>query len=149
MNAPVAGTRLPEEVHPSPHRDRVPAWATWVSLVAAPLAWFVQLLIDTWLGSNACYGLDGPRTQPLWSIAPVMAVVDIAAIVIAIAGGLLALRNWRTSAHERPGHAHHLIASGDGRLRFMAMSAMISTAMIGAAMLYAAVNHGLLAGCGT
>lgn len=149
MNAPVASTKLPEEVHPSPHRDRVPAWSMWVGSVAAPLTWLLQLAIDTYLGSNACYALAAPRTQPLWAITPIMAVIDIVAIVIAIAAAWLSWRNWRASAHERPGHAHQLIASGDGRLRFMSMGALISTGMVLLAMLYGGISHAILAGCGT
>jgi hypothetical protein len=149
MNAPVASTRLPEEVHPSPHRDRIAPWALWTGSVAAPLAWLFQLAIDTFIGSNACYALDAPRTDPLWAVAPALAVVDITAIAVALAAGWLSWRNWRASSHERPGHAHHLIASGDGRLRFMAMGAMISTGMVALAMVYGAVSHAMVVGCGT
>ncbi len=149
MNAPVASTRLPEEVHPSPHRDRVPAWRTWVGSVGAPLAWFIQLAIDTCVGSNACYALAAPRTQPLWAIVPIMSVVDILAIVAAVVAVWFSWGNWRASAQERPGHAHHLIESGDGRMRFMAMGAMISAGMVLLAMIYGGVSHALVAGCGT
>jgi hypothetical protein len=138
--------RLP---HPSPHAGRVSGLALGLGLWLAPAAWFLQLSIDTWVASHACYPRDVPFLVPQSALSLVMAPVDAVALVLALAGGFIAWRSWRATRAEKPGRGHELIASGEGRARFMAMAGMLTTAMVLMAMVYAALVHALMGGCGT
>ena len=142
-------TAMPHVEHPSPHANRVSGLALGVGLWLAPAVWFVQLSIDTWAASHACYPRDVPFLSPQAALAPVFGPVDALAFVIALAAGFVAWRSWRATRAEKPGRGHELIASGEGRARFLAMAGMITSGMIVLAMAYAGLVHALLDGCGT
>lgn len=149
MSTAPSSTTLPADVHPSPHADRVPGWMQAVGLMLAPAAWFLQLTVDTWAATHACF----PRDEPLLAaVAPLAAPVGIADAV-ALLLGLLALAvawgGWRRSRGERAGGSAKSMSSGDGRTRFLCMAGMLSTAMVLMAMAYAALAHMALPGCGT
>jgi hypothetical protein len=129
MNAATApDTRsTPErEPHPSPHRGRVGSLSTWFGLLGAPVAWSLQELVNVGLAGYACYPHGIPLAEPLWAgMSATTLAIEIAAIVISIAAGLVAFANWRRSRDEKPGGAGRLVGSGDGRTRFMAMAGMM------------------------
>jgi hypothetical protein len=117
-------------VHPSPHRERVGAWAMWFGILGAPVAWSVQQLINAPLFAHGCYPKDVPLAAPIWGNAgSVGLVVEVVAVVLCVAAGLVALRNWRRTREEKEGSGHHLMESGDGRSRFMAMVGIICSGL--------------------
>ncbi len=114
--------------HPAPHRDRVGLSALWFGIAAAPLAWTVQQLFSSTLAGYACYPHADPRTSPVWNgLSPVLLAITAAAFVIALSGGGVAWTSWRQTRWERPGSGHHLMETGDGRTRFMAMCGMLTS----------------------
>jgi hypothetical protein len=121
----------PEQgVHPSPHRTAVGAWAMWFCILGAPAAWAMQELIDAPLFAHGCYPKDVPLALPIWSHAGAIAwAVEGVAVVVCIASGLVAWRNWRRTQGEKEGSGHHLMEAGDGRSRFMAMAGMICSGL--------------------
>jgi hypothetical protein len=145
-----AQAQLPIKIdHPSPHRGRIGVFALLFGMAAAPLAWDVQLLVSVSLSGHACYPRNTLLRSPLWSGTwPILLVVSMAGIVIAIAGGFVAYRSWLGTLDERPGSAHHLLESGDGRSRFMAMFGMLGSALFLVALVFGAVALYLVPLCG-
>jgi hypothetical protein len=137
-----------DQEHPSPHRERTSLLALWTGLALAPLAWFIQLSIETPLLSQACYPRDEPYQGALPGLSLVVLAVDAISLVVAVVGLLVAWRTWRRTAHEVPGKGARLLASGDGRSRFMAMAGILASGLVVTAMLYVGVTHLLLRGCG-
>jgi len=137
-----------DQEHPSPHREKVSLTALWTGLLLAPSAWFLQLAIDTPLLSQACYPKDEPHLGLLPVLSTTVLVVDLLAFAAATAGFVIAWSCWRRTAGEKPGQGGNLIASGDGRSRFMAMAGMLTSALVGIAVLYIALLHVLLQECG-
>jgi len=108
--------------HPSPERHKAPFAALVVGLSAAPIAWALQTVFGSSLVSESCY----PGMMPLaiperpelrgWLVA-----LNVAAIVIGLAGNFVAHRSWSATRSERGGPAAHLLEVGEGRTRFLAM----------------------------
>jgi len=125
-----AGHGPAQGFHPSPHRDRVSPWAMWFCILGAPTAWSIQQLVNSPLFAHGCYPKDVPIAEPIWSNAFGVALwVELVALAVCIAAGLTAWRNWRRTRGEKEGSGHHLVESGDGRSRFMAMVGMICSGL--------------------
>ncbi|MFC5499709.1 hypothetical protein ACFPOE_19355 [Caenimonas terrae] len=135
--------------HPAPHRERVSALSALLGLLLAPLAWFLQLSLNVALASQACFPKDMPLDAPVMrGLLPLAAGAEVAALVLAAVGGWLAWRNWQRTSGERPGPVHHLIESGDGRTRFLALSGMMTSGLFLLAVLFDAVALSAAPVCG-
>jgi len=108
--------------HPAPHRHRVALAALLFGLIAAPLAWQVQVL------ASSAISVHDWRTA-LFTIAGVC-------IATALAGGAVAFVSWRRTFAEFPGSAHHLLDRGQGRARFMAMCGILVSLLFLYALLF-------------
>jgi len=105
---------------------------------AAPAAWDAQLLFNTAFSGHACYPRDVLLNTPLWlHLWPILAAISIGAIVISIAGGIVAFRSWWQTREEKPGSGHHLLDAGEGRTRFLAMFGILTSALFLVAILFA------------
>ncbi|HEX6440664.1 MAG TPA: hypothetical protein VF007_00650 [Stellaceae bacterium] len=54
--------------HPAPFAGAVSKWLLFTALLAAPIAWFIQLFVDYGLTSQACFparAADRDRPRPL------------------------------------------------------------------------------------
>jgi hypothetical protein len=145
MNTAATASSSPmhRQPHPSPHRAKVGAFPIWFAIVAAPLAWNLQLLFNVALVAHGCYPHDEPRSEPLWNhLATATTAIEAIAMAVCVVAGLVAWRNWRRTREEAAGSAHHLIEGGDGRTRFMAMVGILCSGLFGLAVLFSA---GLLA----
>ena len=93
---------------------------------ARPIAWSLQELVNVSLAGHACYPHDVPLATPLWP--HLGGIVGLRSKPSPSSSASLPAwsrwRNWRRSRHEKPGDAHQLLGSGDGRTRFMAMAGM-------------------------
>lgn len=147
MTAQDAAAARGDQEHPSPHRAQASPWALWTGLLLAPLAWFVQLAIDTPVLSQACYPRDEPYQGALPQVERLVLCVDVLTLVAVAVGLFVAWRTWRRTAGEKPGRSRSLMASGDGRSRFMAMAGMLASALVGIAVIYIGLMHLLLRGC--
>lgn len=136
-----SGAAVERQEHPAPHRHRVGLFAQWSQLVVAPLAWSLQLMVDTVLESHGCFPHQTPIERNLFSHAPGLMGATVAVVTVAcVAGFLLAARNWRCTRAERPGLAHHVMEAGDGRTRFLALAGMIVSGLF----LLAVLVHGAM-----
>jgi hypothetical protein len=129
--------------HPAPHRHRVGAWAMWFSILGAPIAWSAQQLVNPPIFAHGCFPNDAPLTESIWRNGGTVAFsIEAAAIVVCLVAGAVAWRNWRRTRDEKEGSGHHLIESGDGRSRFMAMVGVLCS---GGFLLAVLVSTALLA----
>jgi len=152
MNTAATASSSPmhRQPHPSPHRAKVGAFPIWFAIVAAPLAWNLQLLFNVALVAHGCYPHDEPRSEPLWNhLATATTAIEAIAMAVCVVAGLVAWRNWRRTREEAAGSAHHLIEGGDGRTRFMAMSGMLTSGIVLVASIYAILSHLTVPWCGT
>jgi hypothetical protein len=123
--------------HPAPHRARVGLAALLFGIAAAPAAWDAQLMLSVALSGHACYPRERLLAAPLWSgLWSILLAISVGGIGIALAGGVVALRSWRRTRAERPGSGHHLLESGDGRTRFMAMCGLLTSAVFLLALIF-------------
>lgn len=152
MNAsttPDARSATERQPHPSPHRARVGLLATWFGILGAPVAWSLQELVNFGLSSYACYPHDAPLTQPLWAqLTTITYVVEAIALLIGLAAGATAWRNWRRSRTEKDGNADRLLGGGDGRTRFMAMVGMLTSGLFLVGIVFATLYIAGVPACG-
>lgn len=124
--------------HPSPQRRRVGLAALFFGLGAAPFAWNAQLLLSTALSGHACYPRDVPLALPIWNGAwGILLAIGLAALALAVTGGLVSWRNWRRTQDEAGGSAHHLLDVGEGRTRFLAMFGLLTSFLFALGIVFA------------
>jgi hypothetical protein len=121
--------------HPAPLRHTAPAWLLIVGLLAAPVAWSLQLLISYGVSGEKC-GAYGPlATLPLGSRSMTFAAIGVAAVVACLLGLWAAYVTWRLTREEASGDHHVGLTAGAGRTRFLGLCGIISSAtfLVGAA----------------
>jgi hypothetical protein len=116
--------------HPAPHRARVRLGLIAFGLMAAPLAWGAQLVINYALASHACF----PGGRPLQSVAlgwgavwSVLFVVELITLAIALAGAAAAHRSWRATRAESYGNTEEMTEAGRGRTRFLSLWGLMTS----------------------
>ena len=141
---------LPErQPHPSPHRHRVIGSALWFGLLGAPVAWGLQELINVSLAGHACYPHDMPLAIPLFEHLKGISVgVEAVAFLVCAVAGVVAYSAWRKTRNEKPGNAHQLLGSGDGRTRFMAIAGLMTSGLFAIGTALAAFNLATISPCG-
>jgi hypothetical protein len=113
---------------PSEPTHRISTTSLMATLVAAPAAWVLQLLVNYGLSSEACFPHDAPRVAPAPGLAwvwPVLLTIDIVTLVVAAAALVLALVNWQRARAGRVGGwggpERQLMEGTAGRTRFLAV----------------------------
>jgi hypothetical protein len=113
--------------------------ALWFGLAAAPLGWTLQMWMSASLAGYACYPHADPVGKPLWTWLPaVLPAISAAAFAIALSGGAVAWNTWQHTRSERPGSAHQLMETGDGRTRFIAMFGLLTSTVFVIAVAFGA-----------
>lgn len=101
----------------------------WFGLLAAPLAWTVQLVAGTGVAAASCDGSGGV------SVAPVAATLTGVGLAIAVAAEMSAFTVFRTLRavdHDAPGP--------EGRLRFFALAALVGNLLFFVVILLSGVG---------
>jgi hypothetical protein len=115
--------------HPSPHRHRVGFAALAFGLCGGPLAWAVQFNVNYALASQPCFPSFLPRTgvPAHWAgTDATMLIVNVAALLVALAAAAVSWRTWRATQGEHQGGASHLLQSGEGRSRFLGICGLLA-----------------------
>jgi len=134
--------------HPAPHRGRVGLASAAFGLLAAPAAWVLHLLLSYALSSFACFPKGESVHAPIWAaLRPLLWGVDVVAIAIGIAAGLVAWRSWQRTQQEARGGAHTLIDAGEGRTRFLALCGILASAGFLLALVFASVGLIVVPAC--
>jgi len=134
--------------HPSPARHQVSLAALWFGLLAAPVVWSLQILVLYPVVAHGCFPRDHPLSLPVFSVAPIVLLVSIAALVVAAAAGLVALKNWRTTREEHYSGQGHLLETGEGRSRFMALGGLLLSGLFFFGIMLNGLPFLLLGPCG-
>lgn len=102
-------------------RARSPELLLWFGLLAAPLAWTVQLVVGYGATVARCTGTAASRSFPLstWEIA-----LTVAAAAVALTGQAAALHVFRSTRGR-----HETDPPPDGRVRFLVLAALLSNTL--------------------
>ena len=142
-------TSVHRQEHPAPHRARVGAGAIWFAILAGPMAWSAQLLVNSTIAAHGCFPHDMPLSASVWGNArSVMLGIEIGALVVCVLAALGGWRNWLRTRGEKQGSAHHLLEGGDGRTRFMAMVGLMTSGLFLVAVAFATLNLAAVPACG-
>jgi hypothetical protein len=134
--------------HPAPLRQEVAPALLAFAVLAAPVAWSLEVLVNLSVTSPACYPKDHPLTSPMVTgTASALTCVQIAVFAIGIAGAIASAICWRRTRRESQGGASNLVEIGEGRTRFLAMcSIMLSTVFV-VAMVFTATAFAMIRLC--
>jgi hypothetical protein len=134
--------------HPAPHRGRLSGFSIWFAILAAPVAWSVQQLVNSGITAHGCYPHAEPIASPLWQGLGAAGIwVAVVACLVCLVSAVVAWRNWRTTSTERAGGSKSLIEGGEGRTRFMAMVGLLSSGLFLLAVLLASAGLFILGAC--
>jgi hypothetical protein len=110
--------------HPAPHASKVKLHKSFFALFGGPIAWLAQLCGGYALATQPCF-TDGtrvaeplPNAQWTWPAMVALMVLAVAVSLIALAVSWRALRRTRNETH---GDEQHLMETGSGRTRFLAL----------------------------
>jgi hypothetical protein len=138
----------PLEHHPAPHRDRVGLLPVVFGIAAAPIAWDTQLIANSAFIGHACYPRGLPLTEPQWpALWLTLLIISLVGIAVAVAAGLVSWRNWRLTHDETGGGEHHVLESGQGRTRFLAMVGMMTSILFLLALIFGTISIFLVPLC--
>ncbi len=135
-------TSTSSDPHPAPHADRVKTAEIFFELFGGPIAWLVQLSGGYALVSDAC-GADGghalmPFRAATWAWLGMIGLL-CAAILVALFSLALSWAAFGRTREEAAGGKHHLMETGAGRTRFLALWGMVLGASFAVATIFTAV----------
>ena len=141
-------TTLEHDPPPSPPQQEQLIWLG-LAITAPPVLWVLQLLVLSAFSTYACFPGDRPLTTPvLSSIAPLSLAFDVAAIVVTIACGVIALRHYRLAHAQMRQHKDALSLWHIDRHCFMAMAGLLSSGGFLVAIAFEAIASLLVPSCG-
>lgn len=127
MDTPQAATAPPS--HPGPARQRIGAFSLWFGLLGAAAAWSLDELIAYGMASHMCSAKGAASAQTMVrATSPWYLGMTALTFAVALAGLWVAIGNWRRVRDEQPDSGHRLLQVGEGRTRFMAMCAVMTSA---------------------
>ena len=136
--------------HPAPLAGTVPGWLLVTALLAAPIAWLVQLYVDYAIASRACFPGEAPLATGLSvSLAawPASFALIIAALVIACTATGVSFWMWRRTRHE-VANVSGLVEGTEGRTRFLAVCGFWTGIWFALDILFGAIGFLEVSSCG-
>jgi ABC-type spermidine/putrescine transport system permease subunit II len=108
--------------HPAPQGGRVGFGSLFGGLLAPPIAWSLQLLVNFGLASYACFPREFPRlsSTPGW-VWPTLVAINLVALAVSVVATAISYRNLRRTGEEASGGHGRLLEAGEGRTRFLAV----------------------------
>lgn len=145
-------TREERSPHPAPNRRRARPLYLLAGLVAAPLAWIVQICTCEALASQACFPMRHPLSEPaLGSLLHMIAVVSGVCFVVSSAGIATAWVSWRASSQESVvdsgGLTQGRFDPAEGRTRFLALVGMLGSSVFMLGLLLTAMAAFVVSPC--
>ncbi|MFC3069100.1 hypothetical protein [Phenylobacterium soli] len=133
--------------HPAPARDEVGVLPLLYGLLAAPAAAALETLIGMGVVGRACLPTDHPLAAPRFSTEPIVWTVHLVALIVGVAAVLVSLRAWRRTRHEHEGGRGAMVEIGEGRTRFLAMVALLTSVGFTGLIVFNTVGLVTLAPC--
>ncbi len=127
-----------------PHASSVTPSRLWFGLTAGAIAWVVESFVSVLISSEACKdgnGDWGPLSAP--EVRIVLGLISILLLAIAIAGGMVAYRNWRALAEHRSFTQDEAF----GREDFMAVAGVFLNSAMGLGIIWAGIPPILMNVC--
>ena len=112
--------------HPAPHRGQIGLGWLMTALMAAPIAWSIQLLVIYGVASSAC-GPDRPQgagARDLGALVWLLPAVNVAALIAAALAIGLSFSHLRRTRSEHADQAGGMMDAGEGRTRFLSIWAV-------------------------
>ena len=134
--------------HPAPHRDRVPNWQLFGAIAAGPALWLAQLLIGFAFSSVLCFP-DLPRQQPTvpgW-MGTLLVAANVVAIVLTAGAAFAGWRMLDRTSGEHDDQPGGMVDAGEGRTRFLAIWALVTSGLFLAAIVFNTINLVLVPSC--
>jgi hypothetical protein len=115
-----------------------PMLALWFPLAAGPAAWTVQGLLGWWAGERICSAMS------IGAVRGVTALTTLAALAVAMAGIVTALRTWQRSSPA----AHPMHTDARDRVEFMALGGVLVSSAFAIGIVWAGLSSVFLNACG-
>ncbi len=146
MTSDTSGT----SAHPAPQAGRVQLHESFFALFGGPVAWFVQLCGGYALATQPCF-VDGvraiaPAANRNWTW-PAMIVLMVAAVLVSLLALLVSWRAFQRTREEVHGDEQHLMETGAGRTRFLALWGIVLGSGFAIANAFTAVGFMTLPRC--
>ena len=113
--------------HPAPARHEIGAPVLLFGLLAAPVVTALETLIGVGVVGRACFPAGQPLAEPLYSTQPPVWIVHVVALAVGAAAVVVSLHAWRRTRHEHEGGRAAMVEIGEGRTRFLAMVALMTS----------------------
>ena len=119
------------------------------ALLAAPAGWGLEELIGWAIASRHCglrsAQLAGDLTR---GMMPSFFILTVVAFALALTGSAVAWRAWQRTRGEKRDSGHHAAELGEGRTRFMALWALITSVSFSITLLFHAIPLWVAPLCG-
>jgi hypothetical protein len=116
--------------HPAPGAAAVGAVWLWLSFLAAPAIWSLQLAAVGSIAGLACLEASGARDTSRYEwAAPVVQAINVVALALAIGALALSIVHLRRTRAAAPEPKGGVMAAGEGRAHFMAIWAVFTSAL--------------------
>jgi hypothetical protein len=136
-----------DPVGPAPETRSVKFAALLFGASAAPIFWLGQLMLAYGVTAYVCYPGDHPLAGVGGWLFAVLILFDLVALAACAAGGFVSWRAWRQSVQARTEGSRHLLHTGEGRDRFLAMWGMMSSLWFFFAILFNAIASVVVPPC--
>lgn len=113
--------------HPAPARHAVSAPILLFGLLGAPAVAALETLIGMGAVGHACFPADHPLEAPLYAPQPIVWAAHLIALAVAVLSVLASFRAWGRTRHEHEGGREAMLEIGEGRTRFLAMTAVLTS----------------------
>jgi hypothetical protein len=126
------------------------AFALAIGLLLAPAAWMVQTNLAQTIAAWGCFPHERPVHMPALSwLEPGIVIVAVLALLMGIAGGIVAWRNWRrTGAIASMLNAHEPVDRHAARDAFIARAGALASALFVFALISTDLAWLLVSPCG-
>jgi hypothetical protein len=125
--------------HPSPGKGTLPRWRILAGVTLAPAAFALQVVASYIVAADAC----GAGRAPDLSLV----MINLVALVVTVAGFLIAVANFRATRAEKPGSHHDIQEIGEGRTRFLAYCGLCASGIFGLAVIVQLTSILTLSAC--
>ena len=120
---------------PAPETRSVKFRTLLLGASAAPIFWLGQLMLEYGVTAHVCYPGDHPQSLAAsGALFTALMAFDAIALIAPVAGGLVSWRAWRRSAADTD--HRHVLHTGEGRDRFLALWGVMSSLWFFAAILF-------------
>lgn len=139
----------PEQTsHPAPHRGRVSVAWLLAGLAIPPAAWVSEMLFAYAISSNACpLTSNSTAGGGFRGEAVLLIALQLVCLTATIGSGVMSLRHWQRVRREKQDSEHSHLTIGEGRTRFLAMSAMLGAAAFAIAITFNLLEPILIPSC--